>query len=175
MSFDVTYQEEQLVALLKQRDVHAFDTVYDKYAPALYSVVLQIVRDEETGNNTVHKVFDVIWNNIESYDHTKERLFTWMLGIARRTAINETRSDAYPQVMKNMTQGGGSHDVTPQQVDNCGLKNLLKHLKDEHKELIDLCYYKDLTHDQIAQTLDIPKGTVKSKITLALSELRSKF
>ncbi|HVG12982.1 MAG TPA: sigma-70 family RNA polymerase sigma factor, partial [Flavisolibacter sp.] len=92
-----TYEEGELIALLKNKDEQAFSYLYDNYAGALYGVVKQIVTDLEVGNDVLQEVFVSIWKKIDSYDATKGRLFTWMLNIARNAAIDKTRSKNYQQ------------------------------------------------------------------------------
>ncbi|HEX8460116.1 MAG TPA: sigma factor, partial [Segetibacter sp.] len=79
----ITYQESELVTLLKQRDESAFNYLYDHYSGSLYSIILNIVPDRELANDLLQEIFVKIWRQIETYDSSKGRLFTWMLNIAR--------------------------------------------------------------------------------------------
>ena len=78
--------------LLKQRRESAFNYLYDNYSAALYSVIISIVPDRELSNDILQEVFVKIWRQIETYDVTKGRLFTWMLNIARNASIDALRS-----------------------------------------------------------------------------------
>jgi len=168
----MTKEEGDLVALLKQKDYFAFNYFYDKYAPALYSVILQIVKNEEAGNKVLCNVFIIIWSLIDTYEPAKGTLFIWMLQIARRSAIDETKSIYSTQTFKQglITGEEGSHRLA-ESADNIGLKKAIQHLEDEQQTLINLFYYTGCSYEQIAETLSIPAGTVKTKIRTALAEL----
>ncbi len=119
-----------------------------------------------------------IWRKIESYDPTKGRLFTWMLNVARNAAIDKVRSKGYRDALKNQsisenvdTSNIGSAAFA--QLDDVGLKKVLSKLKEESRVLIDLSYFQGYTHEEIAKILNIPLGTVKTRIRSALLHLRT--
>src|SRR5687767_2820729 len=101
LNTSVTYTEQQLIALLKQKDERAFGYLYDHYSGALYNIVLQILNDGELSNDVLQEVFVNIWRKIESYDPAKGRLFTWMLNITRNASIDVLRSKNYRNSQKN--------------------------------------------------------------------------
>ena len=175
MSTNATYEEQDLVSLLRQKDNHAFSYLYDHYAGALHGVVKQIVADGELANDVVQEVFINIWKKIDTYDETKGRLFTWMLNIARNASIDKTRSKSFQQGMRQQALADNDlpmHAVR-QGLDDYGLKKVLSKLKEEQRMLIDLSYYQGFTHEQIAKALNIPLGTVKTRIRSALTQLRT--
>ena len=176
MNFKTTYSEQELVALLQQRNDKAFGYLYDNYSGALYGIVNSIVTDKEIANDVLQNVFVNIWRKIESYDASKGRLFTWMLNIARNAAIDELRSKGYRDSQKNQSlsenvDAGGV--VTVQVIDDVGLKKVLTKLKGELRVLIDLSYFQGFTHEEISKILGIPLGTVKTRIRSALIQLRT--
>jgi len=172
---NTTYEEQELVALLKAKDNQAFSYLYDNYAGALCGVVKQIVGDMELANDVLQEVFVSIWRKIDTYDASKGRLFTWMLNIARNAAIDKTRSKNYQVGLKVQSFDGNeyNHPVVRPGFDDFGLKKQLQKLKDEQRLLVDLSYYQGYTHDQIAKALNIPLGTVKTRLRSALSQLRT--
>ncbi|HWJ25677.1 MAG TPA: sigma-70 family RNA polymerase sigma factor, partial [Flavisolibacter sp.] len=102
MSTKLKYEEQELVAALRQKQNHAFSYLYDHYAGALYGVINQILNDAELSNDVLQETFVNIWKRIDSYDATKGRLFTWMLNIARNAAIDKTRSKGFQQSQRQM-------------------------------------------------------------------------
>ncbi len=174
MNAKITYEEGELISLLKQKDEQAFSYLYDNYAGSLYGIVKQIVTDLEVGNDVLQEVFVSIWKKIDSYDASKGRLFTWMLNIARNAAIDKTRSKNYQQFMRQQPIDDNelSHPVVRPGYDDYGLKKVILKLKDEQRLLIDLSYYQGFTHDQIAKALNIPLGTVKTRLRTAVTQLR---
>jgi RNA polymerase sigma factor (sigma-70 family) len=174
LSTNTTYEERELVALLRQKDDNAFSYLYDHYAGALYGIIKQIVLDAEVANDVMQEVFVSIWRKMDTYDDTKGRLFTWMLNIARNAAIDKKRSKSFQQNLKqlpldNVVMPAAARAGT----DDYGLKKVLFKLKEEQRLLIDLSYYQGYTHDQIAKALDMPLGTVKTRIRSALIQLRT--
>ncbi len=176
MGTATTYTEFELVSSLKGQNAKAFSYLYDNYSGALYSIISQIVPDEELASDVLQEVFVNIWKKIETYDPVKGRLFTWMLNIARNLSIDTIRSKAYQNSQKNrelpaselLIPGG----FVMQNVDSIGLKKVLGKLKNEYSTLIDLAYFKGYTHEEIAEIENIPLGTVKTRIRTALIQLR---
>ena len=162
---------------MKNKDQAAFARLYDSYSGAIYSIILQIVNDEELANDILQEVFINIWRKIEMYDAEKGRLFTWMLNIARNASIDMLRSRGYRNSRKNqsiqenvdITVPGNTEQMN---IDSIGLKKLLEKLKPEQRVLIDLSYFKGYTHEEIAEQENIPLGTVKTRIRNALIQLR---
>lgn len=176
MNSKITYSEQELVALLQQRNEKAFGYLYDNYSGALYGIVNAIVTDKEIANDVLQNVFINIWKKIESYDASKGRLFTWMLNIARNAAIDEVRSKGYRDSQKNQSLTENVDvpgAITGPAIDDVGLKKVLTKLKGELRVLVDMSYFQGFTHEEISRALDIPLGTVKTRIRSALIQLRT--
>ncbi len=173
MSTKSTYEEYELVAALRQKNDDAFTYLYDHYCGALHGVIKQIVQDTELANDVMQEAFVNIWRRIETYDESKGRLFTWMLNIARNAAIDKTRSKGFQQSLRQMPLDGETIQASVKPgTDDFGLKKIVFKLKEEQRQLIDLSYFQGYTHEQIAQVLHIPLGTVKTRIRSALTQLR---
>ncbi len=173
----ITYTEQELVSLLKDRDSKAFGYLYDNYSGALNTIILQILNDVELANDVLQEVFINIWKRIESYDPAKGRLFTWMLNIARNASIDLLRSKNYQNSQKNRSLSDNVDvfvrgQTSEMNIDSIGLKKVLEKLKEEHRILIELAYFKGYTHEEIAEIETIPLGTVKTRIRNALIQLR---
>jgi len=171
-----TYSEQELVYLLQQRNEKAFAYLYDNYSGALYGIVNAIITDKEVANDVLQNVFVNIWRKIESYDATKGRLFTWMLNIARNASIDEVRSKGHKDSQKNQPiadNGEIPGAVIGPVIDDVGLKKVLTKLKGELRVLVDMSYFQGFTHEEISQALNIPLGTVKTRIRSALTQLRT--
>lgn len=176
MNSKTTYSEQELVYLLQQRNEKAFGYLYDNYSGALYGIVNAIVTDKELANDVLQNVFVNIWRKIESYDATKGRLFTWMLNIARNAAIDEVRSKGFRDSQKNQPIGESGEIAgafTGPTIDDVGLKKVLTTLKGELRVLVDMSYFQGFTHEEISKALNIPLGTVKTRIRSALTQLRT--
>lgn len=162
--------------MLQQRDDKAFSYLYDNYSGALYGIVNSIVTDREIANDVLQNVFVNIWKKVESYDATKGRLFTWMLNVARNAAIDEVRSKGFRDSQKNQSISDNVDvpgAITEAITDDVGLKKVLTKLKGELRILIDMSYFQGFTHEEISKALNIPLGTVKTRIRSALMQLRT--
>lgn len=169
------YEERELVTALRAKDDQAFSYLYDHYSGALYTVVKQVVGDAEVSNDVLQETFVNIWRRIDQYDEGKGRLFTWMLNIARNAAIDKTRSKGFQQSSRQqpLAELDGAYGAVKPAGDDCGLKRVLGKLKNEQRLLIDLSYFQGYTHEQISKALDIPLGTVKTRIRSSLTQLRT--
>ena len=179
MGILTTYNTEQeLVLALKRKDNQAFSTLYDNYAGALYSIIKQIITDNaELAGDVLQEVFINIYRKIDTYDQTKGRLFTWMLNIARNASIDALRSKSYQNSQKNQSLPDNVYKAAANQsiqlnIDNIGLKKVLEKLRPEHRVLVELAYFKGFTHEEIAEMMSMPLGTVKTRIRNALLQLR---
>lgn len=169
--------EPELIALLKARNEQALRALYDHYSAALYGVVFRVVNDKETAEDVLQEVFVKIWNNSASYDATKGRLYTWLLNIARNTAIDKTRSKDFRNEGQVRSIEDFVYSVDKQHnqstaTDHIGLRKLVDELKPEQRQLIDLLYFGGYTQTEVAEELGIPLGTVKTRVKAAISRLR---
>lgn len=171
------YTEEELVSLLKNKDVSAFNALYDNYSAALYGVITRIIPAEEIAQDVLQNVFIKIWKSFESYDQGKGRLFTWMLNIARNSAIDYSRSkqfkiDTKIQDIDNSVYEINQRTSTKMNVDTIGVKEEVTKLKEDYKILIDMIYFGGYTQEETAKELNIPVGTVKTRVRAAIKQLR---
>jgi RNA polymerase sigma factor (sigma-70 family) len=176
----ITYTEGELINLLLQKNRQGFDYLYRQYSGALYGIVCKVITDEQTAHDVLQEVFVKIWNNIDKFDPAKGRLYTWMLNLARNSAIDKLRSKG--EIMKGKIHTGedivykqAGNLKTEQQTDAIGLRGIVATLKPEHQSIIELAYFKGYTLDEISKTLDVPLGTVKTRMRKALSLLREKY
>lgn len=169
------YTEPELVQLLRQRGQAVFNYLYDNYSGALHAIILNIVNEEELASDVLQEVFVKIWKQIDSYDSSKGRLFTWMLNIARNASIDTIRSKSYQNSRQNReltedmyAMAGSSQSRT----DQIGLRKMVHNLKEEYKVLVELSYFQGYTQDEISKMLNVPLGTVKTRLRTALIQLR---
>ncbi len=175
MSQTLSYTESELIALLKQRSQASFSYLYDNYAAALYSVIFSVLQDKELANDVLQEVFIKVWKQIDQYNPEKGRLFTWLVNISRNAGIDTLRSRSYQDQQQNReltsnvdTAAGSTHIET----DKIGLRKIVNNLKEEYKVLVELAYFQGYTQDEISKFLNIPLGTVKTRLRSALIQLK---
>lgn len=172
------YSEEELVAALQRNERTAFEFLYDHYSGALFNIISKTLRDEERAADVLQESFLKIWKNIASYNPEKGRLFTWIMNIARNGAIDAARVEGRKPVMDDidgrMVQNEPDEAESAQHL-SADMKAIINMLRPERKILIDMAYFQGYTHEEIAEELRIPLGTVKSRIRTALQELKQYF
>ncbi len=172
-----TYSEEELIVLLKEKNETGFHYLYDHYSGALYGIILRIVQSKEYTEEVIQDVFVKIWNSIHQYDASKGRFYTWIINIARNTAIDYLKSKGFQNELKNQPLPDFVYNTTELSTvnnssDYIGFTNVLEGLETDKQELINLAYYQGYTQHEISEKLKIPLGTVKTKMRNALMKLR---
>lgn len=170
-------QDQQLIYRLQAQDRSAISELYDMYSSALFGVVLRIVQQRELAEQVLQDTFVKAWRNGASYDAAKGRLFTWLLNIARNTAIDATRTAHFQKSRKTdsldtLVHSPGGDSIHPDQI---GLRDVVGRLDEKYRTLIDLVYFKGYTQEEVAEETGIPLGTVKTRLRYAINELRSIF
>lgn len=171
---------DETVGRLRSGDRAVMADIYDSYASTLYAIVLKIVRSEILAEDLLQETFIRVWTQRERYDSSKGTFFTWMLNIARNLSIDTIRSSTYKMNLENRTvddivgidEPESADGISPDTVD---LRDLVKKLAPEQQQIIDLMYFKGYTQSEIADEFGIPLGTVKSRVRLAMQNLRTYF
>ncbi|WP_414617991.1 RNA polymerase sigma factor [Dyadobacter sp. 32] len=174
----IKYSEDELVSALKRNERTAFDFLYDHYSGALFNIITKTLRDEERAADVLQESFLKIWKNIASYNPEKGRLFTWILNIARNGAIDAVRMEGRKPAMDDIDDRAVQNEPDAGQesmVSSSEMKAIINMLRPERKILIDMAYFQGYTHEEISEELNIPLGTVKSRIRTALQELKNYF
>lgn len=169
-------QEELLKELLKKDD-KSFTLLYDNYSKSLFGVIYNLIRNTEEAEDVLQEVFVKIWKNIDSYNESKGRLYTWMLNIARNTSIDKLRSKNYNNSQKNLSSDNFVHILedsskTTNRIDAIGIKEFIMKLKPKCIQIIDLLFFKGYTQQEASDELEIPLGTVKTNNRNCMNELR---
>lgn len=172
----LTNLENQIIGLLSAGDESGMALLYEKYGGALNTIILKIVPDTSLAQEILQDSFIKIWQKIDSYDPTKSRFFTWMARIAKNGAIDATRSKSFKKDNKtdsidnSVSTFEPGNDNVP--IENIGLRELLKHLDEDHRKIIDLLYFQEFTQSEVEKELGIPLGTVKTRARRGIQKLR---
>ena len=168
--------DKQIVSLLQAKDKRALHLIYEHYAPVLINVILRVVCDKPMAEDVFQEALLKVWKNSHSYNAEKGSLFTWLTRVCRNAAIDKTRSKDFRQTEKSKTAVdlvsiAGLSDR--EDVEHLYMHQLVDQLPVIQRKLIDLAYFQGYTQKEIAEKLDMPLGTVKTRIRLALKHLRS--
>ena len=169
-----TLLEKHIVELLQERDEKAISLLYDNYADTLYGVAYKVVKDEDMAQDIVQESFVKIWKKSDSYDATKAKLFTWLFRITRNTAIDKlrsinTKSDKEIQIDVSDVYTIGEHSIRPELID---VKENLDKLEPKYRIVLEALFFEGMTQQEASDELDIPLGTIKSRLKIGLREMR---
>ena len=165
---------------MKNREKIAVEALYDMYSSSLYGVISRIIIDTATAEDVLQETFVKIWHSFTSYSTEKGRLFTWMVNIARNLAIDKIRSKDYKNQNKNQELENNVTFIDEQRntvykPELMGIKDLVQTLKPDQKIILELVYFKGYTHVEAADELGIPLGTIKTRLRMAIQQLRKHF
>lgn len=172
-----TMKEEDIVRLLHQKDEQVMAVLYEKYSIALFGVIHRMLTDQKLAEEQLQECFLKIWNYADKYDPQKGRLFTWMLQIARNTAIDATRTKRFKQEQKiqNLEKSVSiieRSNPVKFNTDQIGIRELVEKLNTKYALIIDTIYFRGYTQAEAAEELDLPLGTVKTRVRKALRLLK---
>ena len=170
--------QEELLPLVLKKDDRAFTLLYDMYSKSLFSVISNLISDREEAEDVLQESFVKIWKNIETYNDSKGRLYTWMLNISRNTAIDKLRSKGFNNKQKNLSSDNFVHllddsNKAINRIDTIGIQEFIKKLKPKCIQLLDLLFFKGFTQQEASEELEIPLGTVKTQNRNCINDLRT--
>ena len=178
--FSEVSPDATLVQRLLQRDVGAFEELYDRHSRIVYALVLRILQQATTAEEVVQDVFLQLWRNAAQYDRSRGPFVPWLLTLARNRALDQLRlkserqrrredqTEELPPVVA-IPDFEGSLDEKRRAM---RVRDLMAALNPQQKRAIELAYFEGLSHSEIANALKEPLGTVKSWIRNGLLKLK---
>ncbi len=174
--------DQELIELICQKNEAALSELYDRYARLLFSVAHHMVGDRAAAEEITLDAFTQVWEKAERYNPDRASLSTWMVSIARYRAIDRLRRwDSRPEkdsvYWTDVNFELSSHHHNPEASTEENLlrervQRALAELPVEQRQALALAYFKGMSHSQIANALELPLGTVKTRIRLAMEKLR---
>ena len=166
--------EKHIVELLQERNEKAISLLYEHYGDTLYGVAHKVVRNEELAQDVVQESFVKIWKKSDTYDASKAKLFTWLFRITRNTAIDKLRSvntktDKEIQMDVSDVYNLGVDSIKPELID---VRENLEKIEEKYQIVLDALFFQGMTQQEASDELDIPLGTIKSRLKIGLRELR---
>jgi len=169
--------EKDIIKLLKDRDKKALTLLYSNYAEALFGVALKITRDEALAKDALQESFIKIWKNSHKYDPKKAKLFTWLYRITRNTAIDKLRSFNNRNSREVQIENSNVYSIATNSLnlDVMDLKQHVEKLDQKYKTVLNALFFEGMTQQEASDELDIPLGTIKSRLKIALRELKKVY
>jgi RNA polymerase sigma-70 factor (ECF subfamily) len=179
-------EDEALIARLAAGDRSALGLLYDRYAGPVYALVLRIIADRQAAEDLLQEVFLRVWQRAATYQATRGRPLTWVLGIAHNLAIDEVRRrQRRPQgveerddaTVDNLLAVVPSEEPGPaeqawERLCRAQISAALQQLPPAQRAIIELAYFEGYTQSQMAERLGEPLGTVKTRLRLGMQKLR---
>lgn len=175
-------EEAFLLVRISRQDQAALSKLYDRYARIIYAFAFKSLENIEESEEVVIDVFAQVWRTAHSYDAVKSRVDTWLFMIARSRILDRLRQ--LQRSTKKQTASKEAYlqspNTSPDPIEDVVISErrsvvlaALDQLPSKHRQILELAYYKGLSHQQIAKEMNLPLGTVKSCIRLGLNKLRS--
>ena len=177
MSSISTLTESYLIEQCIKGNRQCQKEMYDRFASKMFAICLRYAKNQMDAEDILQEAFVKIWNSFSTYDASKGRLFTWMLNITRNLTIDTIRSKSYRKQSKiQRSENGVGHTNNNinenDRFDGLGIRKHVSLLKEDQKRIIDLAYFEGLTQEEISKKLQIPLGTVKTRMRTAILVLK---
>lgn len=167
-----------LIRRIGEGDTGALRVLYERYGAIVFGMALRVVGDRQTAEECTQDVFVAVWRSAGAYDAERASVSTWMISIARNRAVDAVRRlaarPAQPQAEVFVS------DEAPDTADRAAalesserVAAALADLPETQRDVVVLAYFHGLSHSEIAERLDLPLGTVKGRMRLALDRLRA--
>jgi RNA polymerase sigma-70 factor (ECF subfamily) len=175
-----TLDDETLIGLIRHARTEALSALYDRYGRLVFGLALNSVGDRATAEEITQDVFLRVWQRAGQYRSDRGQVSTWLTGITRHRAIDQLRRDkarpaqpgAWAEAPPEAGQAAGPEQSVALALERQQVHQALAALPEDQKQVLALAYFQGLTQSQIAAALDLPLGTVKTRIRLAMQKLR---
>ncbi|MDI6624924.1 MAG: sigma-70 family RNA polymerase sigma factor [Brevundimonas sp.] len=163
-------------AVARDRDRDAFAALFDHFAPRLKAYLMRSGAAPAAADDFAQDAMLTVWRKAELFDPSRARAATWIFTIARNRRIDALRRESRPLPVPEITLDSPDperpDDLLEARQDEGRVRVALRSLKPDQIEVIQMAFFQDLTHAEVAQSLALPLGTVKSRIRNAMIKLR---
>jgi RNA polymerase sigma-70 factor, ECF subfamily len=174
-------KDEEVLARLQAGESWAMSVLYDRYARLVFSLALKVLNDREVAEEVVQEVFVKVWRRAGDYHVERGKFSSWLGGIAQHHAIDELRRRSVrPSAAGDENAAADVADDEPapyeravQSIEHQQITDALKCIPDEQRYPIELAYFEGLTQQQIADRLQQPLGTIKTRMRLGMQKLKT--
>ncbi|RME83203.1 MAG: sigma-70 family RNA polymerase sigma factor [Caldilineae bacterium] len=170
-----------LMQLIARREAGALSELYDRYGRLVYTVAYNAVADSEGAEEITQEVFIQAWQNAHTYRSDRSKVATWLTSITRYRSIDFLRRRKVRHHGRHVpwdTLGDAVHaqdgvgETVEQRLQQDRVRRALGTLPPEQQQVLALAYFQGYSQREIAELLDLPLGTVKTRVRLAMQKLR---
>jgi RNA polymerase sigma-70 factor (ECF subfamily) len=172
--------DEELMSLVRDGEPRAFEVIFDRHSGAAFSLAYRMCGRRAMAEDVVQEAFVSLWRSGARYDARRGSVRNWVLGVVHNRAIDAFRRGVVRD-SRNVSDEGlaerlPSHEETAAEVarrdEARHVREKLQELPDEQRQVVELAYFGGFSHTQIAEMLQLPAGTVKGRMRLALTKMR---
>jgi RNA polymerase sigma-70 factor (ECF subfamily) len=171
-------EDDALLARVGKGEVAAFEQLYERYSRSIYSLVLGLLGELGAAAEAVQEVFLAIWTQAGRYDPQRGSARSWLLAVAHHKAIDALRRRKVRTTQSLVTEVESGEDPVQQALSRVmgeTVREALAEISLPQREVLVLAYYAGLTQQEIANLLDQPLGTVKTRMRDGLLKLRARL
>jgi len=181
---EVDHQDYELVQLIKQKDAGALERLYDRYEKPMYAFAYRILKDSMSAEEVVQELFMRIWKSADRFEYGQGKISSWMFAIVRNISIDVLRKKQSRMPVPYAPEEQLDHIKDQKQTVESEVelkwvrdqvKEAIHHLNYDQQAIIDLIYYQGFTQQEVSDIHSIPLGTVKSRVRLAMKQLKGKL
>lgn len=175
--------DEQLVVLVTRGEHQAFAALYDRHGKAVFGLAIHMLRDRLRAEEVSQEVFLDVWRNAAAFRPEKGSFHTWLMAISHHRVVDELRrhrrrettlEEAGREALVSQGASLDSPDTEALRSEEAqAVRKALDGLPSEQCRVVEMAYYHGLTQSEIAQRLQQPLGTVKTRMRLAMQKLRA--
>jgi RNA polymerase sigma-70 factor, ECF subfamily len=175
--------DEQLISAICNGEDFAIEVLYERYHRYAYALAYRILRDPSTSEDIVQDAFLSIWRKASLYQAQNGSVQNWIQAIVRNRAIDKIRSSAHRDYQWTPLQVENEQDPPSEEPDvweqawqseqHRIIREVMEHIPDEQRMVIELAYFGGLTHAEISEQYHIPLGTVKGRMRLGLQKMKT--
>jgi RNA polymerase sigma-70 factor (ECF subfamily) len=172
--------DEELMQLVREADARAFEVVFDRHGGVAFSLAYRMCGRRAMAEDVVQEAFLSLWRSGARYDRARGSVRSWVLSVVHNRAIDALRRGVVREGRTVDDEGLAERVAAPERTDvevarreeAREVRGALGELPNEQRQVIELSYFGGFTHVQIAGMLEVPIGTVKSRMRLGLTKLR---
>lgn len=170
--------ETRILRMMQSGDKAFLDLLYKEYGGILFKISIGIVKTREQAEDVLQETLVKIWKNASSFDGSKAKLITWIVQIAKNTALDFVKSKASRNATITDTMADKpvveAYGVSHQNEDHIGLKEVIhKKLDKKDQDIVQMLYFEGYTQKEVAEKLAMPLGSVKTRVRLTVNQLRT--
>jgi RNA polymerase sigma factor (sigma-70 family) len=168
--------DADITAAFARGDDGSLHEVYIRWSPLIYTVARRSVRNDDDAADVTQAVFVAAWQGRQGFDPDSGSLPGWLLGITRRKIADHYRAAGRaPEPREELPEEAALDPAVETVIDKVLLADEIERLGEPQRRILELCFYQDMTHAQVASLLDLPLGTVKSHVRRSLGRLRDRL